>query len=124
MPQEGSYAITVHYRIKRGYTDELVAQCNEFPAVIVQGKTLFDVNQEIIDGVYGYFEAFPEKVQMAIEKQYMVLIENQQQKEQIENKIQSQKRKMSKDQVELEKLAEDQIGTEWQERKLEQVIAV
>jgi hypothetical protein len=117
MIQEGTYAFTVHYKVKRGYTGKLVAKCNEFPAIIVQGKTLYDIEKEIIDGVNGYFKAFPGKLETAIEKKYVVRIENQEQEEYFRNKIEEQQLKMADDQQQLEKLTEDQIGTEWVENK-------
>jgi predicted RNase H-like HicB family nuclease len=119
MIQEGTYAISVHYKVKRGHTGKLVAKCNEFPAIIVQGKTLYDVEREIMEGVNGYLNTFPKRHETAIEKGYVVRIENQEQREHFENKIKAQKLKLAEDQQQLERLTEDQIGTEWVENKAE-----
>lgn len=124
MIQEGTYALTVNFRIKRGYTGILVGQCKEFPAIIVQAKTLFDMKKEIFDAFKGYFKAFPEKIQTALEKKYLILIENQEQKDNTDKRIESQEFRMAKSQEQLEKLTEQQIGNEWQETKIENIITV
>jgi predicted RNase H-like HicB family nuclease len=131
MVQEGIYALTINLRIKRGYTGILVGQCKEFPAIIVQAKTLFEIKKEIFDAFEGYFKAFPEKIQTALEKKYLILIENQEQKENMDKKIGSQEYGMVKNQEQLQKLpeqqiglTEQQIGNEWQETKFENFITV
>jgi hypothetical protein len=120
-----TYAFTVNVRVKRGYTGLLVGQCKEFPAVIVQGRTLLNIRSEIFDGLEGYFQAFRGENNELIEK-HGVLVESQEQKEQIDEKIQKQEQNMIKQQEQLEEEAkyEEQIGEEWQEQKLEKLITV
>jgi uncharacterized protein YrzB (UPF0473 family) len=124
MVQEGLYSLTVHLRIKKGYTGILVGQCKEFPAIIVQGKTLIDIKKEIFDGFEGYFKAFSERLEEAIEKKYLVLMESQEQKESMDKRIESQEYRMAKDHERLQKLTEEQIGNEWQETKVENVMTI
>jgi hypothetical protein len=104
------HAFTIHMKAKKGYQKGiLVGQCIEYPAIIVQGKTLLDIKKEIFDGLEGYFKAFPEKLQPAIEK-YAALVQDQEQREQIDRKIQKQE--------EILLMNEDQIGDDWQELEL------
>jgi len=124
MSQGQTYAVTLHFRFKRGYTGLLVGQSREVPAVIVQGKTLIQVRNELFDGLEGYFKAFPDKGKELIEK-YGVLVTSQEHKNQIDKKIQSEEAILQKQQEQLDQeILEETIGVEWQERKLEKLMTI
>jgi hypothetical protein len=124
MSQDQTYAVTLHFRFKRGYTGLLVGQSTEVPAVIVQGKTLVQVRNELFDGLEGYFKAFPDKGKELIEK-YGVLVTSQEQKNQMDEKIQNEEAVLEKYQEQLDQeILEKSIGAEWQERKLEKLMTI
>jgi predicted RNase H-like HicB family nuclease len=116
------YAFTIHFRVRRGYTGSLVGQCKEFPAVIVQGKTLLDIRDELLDGLEGYLKTFSERRNEMVQK-YAVLIQNADHKKQMDQKILEAEENLQKQQEDLEQ-QEEPIGEEWQEQELEQVISV
>jgi hypothetical protein len=122
MPQDKLYALTIHIRVKKGQQKGiLIGQCIEYPAVIVQGKTLFDIKREMLDGLEGYFKAFPERVE-GLKERDGVLVENQEQKNQIDQRIQSQEDQMIRTQAILD--SQNQIGEQWQEMEISTPIPV
>jgi predicted RNase H-like HicB family nuclease len=61
MPKGQPYAYSLNFKIEKGYSGVIVAQCKEFPAIIVQGKDMSEIINKAKDALTGYFKAFPEK---------------------------------------------------------------
>jgi predicted RNase H-like HicB family nuclease len=62
MSEGQPYMYSLNFKIKEGYTGSVfVAQCKEFPAIIVQGKTMSEIKKKAQDALTGYLIAFPEK---------------------------------------------------------------
>jgi hypothetical protein len=55
------------------YQDTLVAECVEIP-VIVEAKTIEDLQTKMLKGVNGYFKAFPEKKDELNKRKSMITI--------------------------------------------------
>jgi hypothetical protein len=104
----------MHFRAKKGYTGLLVGQCNEFPAIIVQGKTLLDLRKELLDGLNWYLKAFPQRKQEMIEK-YAILIQSEEQIKQTDQKILKNEEDLQKHQEYFDQ-QEVPITEEWQEQ--------
>lgn len=106
----------LNFRVKKGYTNVVIAQCLQYPGIILQIKSLFDLRKKIITAIDGYFKAFPDKLDEFIEK-YMVPVKDAEHKEKIDLQIEEQ------DKVLLEmQEAYDKISHDWQE--LEQVVTI
>jgi hypothetical protein len=60
MPSVIVYKTKFDYKVKR-YTDGYIGTCLKIPDIDVYGKTMSEINKEMLKAVKGYFEAFPEK---------------------------------------------------------------
>jgi predicted RNase H-like HicB family nuclease len=67
MPEQ-VYSYKLNFKVKKGYTGDIVAQCVEFPAIIVQGKTIKEISKEANTVLFAYLKAFPEEAKIFIEK--------------------------------------------------------
>lgn len=72
------YVYSLNFKLETGYTGDIVAQCKEFPAIIVQGKNMLEIKEKAQDVLIGYLKAFPEKKKEFLK--YSSPVKNEQQK--------------------------------------------
>jgi hypothetical protein len=61
MPEEQTYQYKLNFKIKKGYTGDIVGKCMEFPAIIVQGKNMTNLYNKAQKALFLYLNTFPEK---------------------------------------------------------------
>jgi len=76
MPDEQTFQYILNFKIKKGYTGDLVAKCVEFPAIMVQGKNMSNLYKKAQKALFLYANTFPEKRKEFIEK-YSTPVENE-----------------------------------------------
>jgi hypothetical protein len=53
--------VKLHMNIKITPEGVMIGQCEEFPAVIVQAESKYELVKEMKDGVMGLYEVFPKE---------------------------------------------------------------
>jgi hypothetical protein len=68
MVEGETVALTMNMRYKLGYTRRLVGQCREFPFIIVEGKNLEELRNNLFYELEIYFNTFPKEGKKILEQ--------------------------------------------------------
>ncbi|MGC1930986.1 MAG: hypothetical protein WA667_18610 [Candidatus Nitrosopolaris sp.] len=82
MSGEKTVALTVNTRYKQGYTGVLVGQCIEVPFIIVEGKSVQELTNNVFYEFQVYFNTFPEEGKKILEK-YGRIVQTEEEKQEI-----------------------------------------
>lgn len=83
MSGEKTVALPLNIRYRSGYTDVLVGQCRELPFMIVEGKTVQELINNMVYEFQVYFNTFQEEGKKILEK-YGKIIQTEEEKQQME----------------------------------------